>query len=120
MHSLYGLRGLLRLYGLRPAFYHDRCDHCRVQFTHVVYGCANLEGQKKLLRKQKRSNPIGFASNTKMATDHTFQITINFEQRYMDIHGSQERSISNFRHLKRKPLSLIFNLAFSIIKFKIS
>ena len=38
------------LHGLRSVFHHDRYNHCRVRFTHVVNGCANLEGQKKLFR----------------------------------------------------------------------
>ena len=110
MHNLHGLRGLHSLHSLRSVFYHDRCNHCRVQFTHVVYWCANLEEQKKLLRKQKRSNPI--PSDTNMATDYTFPITINFEQRYMDIYGKPGELYFwvEFSALKRKPLSLIFGI----------
>ena len=76
MHSQHDLRSL---HGLQSTFYHDHCNHCRVQFTHVVNGRENLEGQNV----QKRLNPTGFAWNTNMAADHTFPITINFEQIYI-------------------------------------
>ena len=32
---------------LQSAFYHDQCNRCGVQFTHVVNGQANLERKKK-------------------------------------------------------------------------
>ena len=89
------------MHGLQSAFYHDHCNHCRVQFTHVVNGRKNLEGQNILFTWQKRLNPTGFAWNTNMAADHTFPITINFEQIYIWIPMGEVYFLVEFSAFKR-------------------
>ena len=90
----------------QSAFYHDQCNRCGVQFTHVVNGQANLERQKNCLRDKSTQIPQD------MLGTPTWQRTTRFQLRQTlnkDIYGYLWEP-GEFSLFKRKPLSLIFGV----------